>query len=169
MSRILLPIAAHDPVVRIMWETCAHFTDKAQNSGPLAPLLLLLAEAFASLFGKLESIFLLWRAGALPPPPPARNPIRAPRPHACRTRAPRKHRTHARRRAPVLRQPCKSAPIPVASEPSPLRPNAPRPRVDRYPKPPETAVIADRLTATFLFRNRNKNPSQITASMPPST
>ncbi len=69
--------AANDPIVRIMRDTCARFTDSAENAGVLAPLLLLLAEALARLFGRIEDIFLLWRAGELPPPPV--QPLRAPR------------------------------------------------------------------------------------------
>ena len=61
--------AANDPIVRTLRETCAHFTDTAQNAGLLAPLLMLIAELFASIFGKLEDIILLWRAGNLPPMP----------------------------------------------------------------------------------------------------
>ena len=123
--------AANDPIVRMLRDTCARFTDSAQNAGLLAPLLLLLAEAFASLFGKLENIFLLWRAGALPPPVP--RPIRAPRPHARRTRRSGQRRTRTSRRAPAIRprQARASYPRPRASTP---HPSAPTPRIDRYPK-----------------------------------
>ena len=157
MSRTPLPSAANDPVVRRMRESCARFTDTAQNAGLLAPLLLLIAEAFACLFGRLEGIFLLWRAGALPPPParalPAPKPLRVPRMRRSRTTG--KLRSYARRRAPMVRLRRSSAPRPVASEPSPPHPNAPRPRVDRYPKPLETACYPDGKPAPILLRYRN--------------
>ena len=136
MSRTPLPTAANDPIVRALRETCVRFTDSAQNAGLLAPLLLLLAEAFASLLGKLENIFLLWRAGELPPPPArallAPKPVRTPR--ARRSGPSGKRRTRTSRRTPELRlrRISVSYPSTIASTP---HPNAPNPRIDRYPKP----------------------------------
>ncbi len=134
--------AANDPIVRIMRDTCARFTDSAEKAGVLAPLLLLLAEALARLFGRIEDIFLLWRAGELPPPPV--QPLRAPRPHVRRARNPGKRRIHARRRVPVLRARRPRAPLPVTSERSHPRPSAPTRRIDRYPKPFKNAAIQAR-------------------------
>ncbi len=124
--------AANDPIVRIMRDTSARFTDSAQNAGLLAPILLLIAEAFASLFGKLENIFLLWRAGELPPPAP--KPIRAPRAPTRRTCPSGQRRTRIRRRAPALRPRRTRAAYPPLRASTP-RPSAPNPRIDRYPKP----------------------------------
>ncbi len=124
--------AANDPIVRMMRESCARFTHTAENAGVLAPLLLLLAEAFALLFGKLENIFLLWRAGELPPPAPA--PIRAAWAHKRRTDRPGQRRTRTARRTPAMRPRRTRATYqrPRASTPPPSPP--PR-RIDRYPKP----------------------------------
>ncbi len=143
MSRTPLPTAANDPIVRALRETCVRFTDSAQNAGLLAPLLVLIAEALTRLFGSLEALVLLWRAGALPAPAP--KPIRAPRSHARRTRG--KRRPYTRRRAPVPRLRPTTAPAPVAIKPRPLRPSAPNRRIDRYPKPSETALLRVRKSA----------------------
>ncbi len=124
--------AANDPLVRMMRDTCAQFTDKAQNAGLLAPLLMLIAEAFASLFGKLENIILLWRAGTLPPQPVRhRKPSSTPRAHTPRTRASGKRRTA--HRTPAMRQRRARATYPRSGAKA-LQPSAHRQRIDRYPK-----------------------------------
>ncbi len=125
--------AANEPIVRMMRDTCARFTHSAQNAGVLAPILLLLAEAFALLFGKLENIFLLWRAGDLPPPAPIS--VRAPRARTPRTRRSSQRRTRTSRRAPAFRPRRARATYPATSA-SPPQPGAPAPRIDRYPKIP---------------------------------
>ncbi len=124
--------AANDPIVRIMRDSCARFTHTAENAGVLAPLLLLLAEALASFFGKLENIFLLWRAGALPPPAP--KPLRAPRAPARRARASGKRQSSHRRRTPAIR-PRRTRVVYPAPRASTAHPSALTPRIDRYPKP----------------------------------
>ncbi len=125
--------AANDPIVRMMRDSCARFTTSAENAGLLAPLLLMLAEAFALLFGKLETIFLLWRAGDLPQPAP--KPIRAPRARTRHTYRPGQRRGSVRRRTPALRPRRPRAVYPRSSAGT-RHPSAPTPRIDRYPKPP---------------------------------
>jgi hypothetical protein len=119
-----------------MRETCAHVSDAAEEANFLArPFLLLLAELLARIFGKIEDIVLLWRAGLIPPPAP--KPEKAPR-----LRARGKSRSHSRRRrtnrrTPGLR-PQRSAtatnPFPIDRGNPPRRKPAPARRIDRYPK-----------------------------------
>ncbi len=124
--------AANDPIVRMMRDGCARFTHTAENAGLLAPLLLMLAEALAHFFGKLENIFLLWRAGELPPPAP--RPIRAPRARTRRPSRPGRRRTGTARRTPALR-PRRARAVYRPTSASRPDPSAPSPRIDRYPKP----------------------------------
>jgi hypothetical protein len=121
-----------------MRETCAHFTDAADDANFLArPFLVLLAELICRIFGKIEDIVLLWRAGLIPPPAP--KPARAARKHNTSRRT---RRTRTNRRTPVLRprdaQPprarTRALAIAIArGQASPRKP-APVRRIDRYPK-----------------------------------
>ena len=128
------PPATNDPLVRMMRDSCARFTHTAENAGVLAPILLLLAEAFALLFGKLEDIFLLWRAGELPPPPVSAPRLR-PSARTQRSANPRRAST-PRRQTRVTPEPharrthATHAPTRIAQ----LHPSAPPGRIDRYPK-----------------------------------
>jgi hypothetical protein len=122
-----------------MRETCAHFTDAADEANFLArPFLVLLAELICRIFGKIEDIVLLWRAGLIPPPAP--KPARTARPRKTRTH---KHRSRTNRRTPGLR-PVQGArpntrartfPLGIDRSPPPRPKPVPARRIDRYPKP----------------------------------
>jgi hypothetical protein len=56
---------AKPDLARTLRESCVRFTEAADESFFFRQLYLLLA----ALFGKIEDIFLLWKAGQLPPPP----------------------------------------------------------------------------------------------------
>jgi hypothetical protein len=124
-----------------MRETCAHVSDAAEDANFLArPFLVLLAELLCRIFGKIEDLVVLWRAGLIPPPAP--KPASAERPRTAKIRH-AKRRTRANRRTPVLRprlgaQPRgRAATHPTAIDRGPTRPRKPAPtrRIDRYPKP----------------------------------
>jgi hypothetical protein len=150
-----------------MRETCAHFTDAADDANFLArPFLVLLAELLCRIFGKIEDIVLLWRAGLIPPPAP--KPAPAPRLHARKihnkTRGPR-----TSRRTPVLRVLARlqgprpqgraiARPFPIDRGHAPPRKPAPARRIDRYPKPQsaQTAANPSRTSTPILLRLRNK-------------
>lgn len=138
MSPAPPPTAANDPLVRILRESCVHFSEQAHNAGLLAPLMLLIAEALARLFGRLEDIILLWRAGLIPVPTsharrPARRGVRG------KIRSGARH-ARVRRRTPAIRPPHIAARRFAlwrgTATPEPI---PPRRRIDRYPKPPKTA------------------------------
>ncbi len=135
VSRTPLPKAeTNDPLVRSMRETCAHVSDAAEEANFLArPFLVLLAELLCRIFGKIEDIVLLWRAGLIPPPAP--KPIHVPR-HRARKRRHGKRRTRTNRRTPGFR-PQRAAARRFSidrGQPPPRKP-APVRRIDRYPKP----------------------------------
>jgi hypothetical protein len=119
-----------------MRETCARITDKAEDANFLArPFMLMLAELLCRIFGKIEDLVLLWRAGLIPPPAP-----KPPRPHHARakTRTRLRHR-RTNRRTPGLRL-CQ-APHRAATRPFGIPRSTPQPRrhilvrrIDRYPK-----------------------------------
>jgi hypothetical protein len=112
-------------------ESCVRFTEAADESFFFRRLYLLLA----ALFGKIEDMFLLWKAGTLPLPP-----VRAPRQTS---NAPTASRTTARRTTRRPKSVSRTArPIRVrrkaayhAVRTTPLKPDAPARRIDRYPKP----------------------------------
>jgi hypothetical protein len=132
-----------------MRETCAHFTDAAEDANFLArpflarpflarPFLVLLAELLCRIFGKIEGIVLLWRAGLIPPSAP--KPASSERPRGARRST---RRTRTNRRPPVLRLVRLHGPRPrAATHPfaidrghAPPRKPGPARRIDRYPKP----------------------------------
>jgi hypothetical protein len=141
-----------------MRETCAHFTDAAEEANFLArPFLLLLAELLARIFGKIEDIVLLWRAGLIPPPAP--KPEKAPRLRARGKSRSHSHRRRTNRRTPGLRpQPTATAinPFPIDRGTPPRRKPAPALRIDRYPKPGKNPENPSRIRAPKLLLNRNK-------------
>ncbi len=123
-------------------ETCVRFTEAADESFFFRALYLLLAR----LFGRIEGIFLLWQAGQLPPPP-VRAPSQTPRAAAA---SPSTRERHSYARRPAATRAMAEAPTPAAiparirsaarrafsrSTSHRLKPNAPTPRIDRYPKP----------------------------------
>jgi hypothetical protein len=129
-----------------MRETCAHFTDAADEANFLArPFLVLLAELLCRIFGKIEDIVLLWRAGLIPPPPP--KPESTPRVRTPEIRQ-ATHRTRTNRRTPRVRPlqgprtRGRAAARPFAIERSRVLPHKPAPvrRIDRYPKRPKTTA-----------------------------
>ncbi len=127
---------AKPDLARTLRESCVRFTEAADESLFFRQLYLLLA----SLFGKIEDMFLLWREGKLPPPPVH---TRAP---ALRPSAPTARKRHNAARTPGQRRPKSVSARPIrargtaARHPSPPRsigptkPNAPARRIDRYPK-----------------------------------
>jgi hypothetical protein len=127
-----------------MRETCANFTDAADEANFLArPFLVLLAELLCRIFGKIEDIVLLWRAGLIPPPAP--KPEQAPRVRTRQIRN-RTSRTRTNRRTPRirpaargLRHHARARTYPTAIDRGPLPPLKPAPtrRIDRYPKTPK--------------------------------
>jgi hypothetical protein len=140
-----------------MRETCAHFTDAADEANFLArPFLVLLAELICRIFGKIEDIVLLWRAGLIPPPVP--KPEQAPR---VRTRQIRNRTSRSRtnprtprlRPARGLRHHAGARTYPTAidrGQPPPRKP-APARRIDRYPKTPKNpSKIAPHSHAYFV-------------------
>jgi hypothetical protein len=123
-----------------MRETCAHFTDAADEANFIArPFLVLLAELLCRIFGKIEDLVLLWRAGLIPPP--------APKPERTKRIRTRKIRAYARRKRTSRRTPglrpqrrnSASGPRRFARPRSDAKPSKPAPqrRVDRYPKSAE--------------------------------
>jgi hypothetical protein len=145
-----------------MRETCAHFTDAADEANFLArPFLVLLAELLCRIFGKIEDIVLLWRAGLIPPPPP--KPERTPRPRKIRQA---KRRTRTNRRTPGLRPingqgrqvRARTYPITIERTRIPAGKPVPARRIDRYPKPQpaKTAANPVRIRIPILLRYRNK-------------
>jgi hypothetical protein len=122
-----------------MRETCAHFTDAADDANFIArPFLVLLAELLCRIFGKIEDLVLLWRAGLIPPP--AEKPATPPRPRESRATT---RRTRTNRRTPGLRprhahRPRSRTATPAFAidrgHPLPRKP-VPIRRIDRYPKP----------------------------------
>ncbi len=131
------PSEANVDLARKLRETCVHFTEAADESYFFRQLYLLIA----SIFGKIEDIFLLWRAGKLPPVPVR---PRADSPRVCT--APRTPGTAKRRRSRNARIASAAAARPIhvrrtatSAYPTPaptcLKPSAETPRIDRYPKP----------------------------------
>jgi hypothetical protein len=127
------PSEAKPDLARTLRESCVRFTEAADDSLFFRRLYLLLA----ALFGKIEDMFLLWKAGTLPPPP-----IRAPRQTSnapAASRAPR-HRLSTTRRpksASTTARPIRvrrRAAYHTHAAPQ-LKPDAPTRRIDRYPKP----------------------------------
>jgi hypothetical protein len=119
-----------------MRETCAHFTDAADEANFIArPFLVLLAELLARIFGKIEDIVLLWRAGLIPPPAP--KPARTKRIRTRKVRQYTRRRRRTNRRTPGLRPSRARATRPFAIDrgTTPPRKPAPARRIDRYPKP----------------------------------
>ncbi len=130
---------ANDDLARKLREICIQMETAADEAFFFRQLYLLIA----SIFGKIEDIFLLWRAGKLPPPP-ARAPAQRPTAPSCAP-IPRHSRTrrHTKRRATrslgtarpnCARHPAQRGPIPTRPEAPPWR-DAPVRRIDRYPKP----------------------------------
>jgi hypothetical protein len=131
---------AKPDLARTLRESCVRFTEAADESFFFRRLYLLLA----ALFGKIENIFLLWRAGNLPP-----LPVRTPRQTGNTLTAFRPTRSRqktARRRANMRAISVLSATRPIrgshtqASRAIPEH-EARRPkrktlvrRIDRYPK-----------------------------------
>jgi hypothetical protein len=119
-----------------MREMCAHFTDAADEANFLArPFLVLLAELLCRIFGKIEDIVLLWRAGLIPPPAPKpAQPQRTRRRGRSRARTPRRRTS---RRTPGVRPESTRTgenPFPIDRRgPAPRKPPLVR-RIDRYPK-----------------------------------
>ncbi len=132
MNPIPQPSEAKPDLARTLRESCVRFTEAADESFFFRRLYLLLA----ALFGKIEDMFLLWKAGSLPPTParPQTQAPRAPTP----SRAIRQRRTRLRRRASTPRPTCVRGPAPRRMVPTravaPLKPDAPARRIDRYPK-----------------------------------
>jgi hypothetical protein len=143
-----------------MRETCAHFTDAADDANFIArPFLVLLAELICRIFGKIEDIVLLWRAGLIPPP--AEKPARTPRPRKIRQH---QRRTRANRRTPRIR-PRRRLPrqarartygIAIDRGQAPPRKPAPARRIDRYPKSAKTPENPSRTLTSKSLRYRNK-------------
>jgi hypothetical protein len=114
-------------------ESCVRFTEAADASFFFRRLYLLLA----ALFGKIEDMFLLWKAGTLPAPPVraprqtsnAPAPSRAPRQRHSTTRRPKSASSTAR---PIRVR--RRAAYHTHATPQ-LKPDAPARRIDRYPKP----------------------------------
>lgn len=85
---------------------------RAQDWGPVAALHALLLATLARLVGRLETIFLAWQQGQLPPPARARTPANAaqPRPHAPHASARRRSQMPGRARTPPAMIPtCRAA------------------------------------------------------------
>jgi hypothetical protein len=139
-----------------MRETCADFTDRAEDANFLArPFMLMIAALLARIFGKLEDMILLWRAGLIPPPAPT--PVRARRTRA-RTARTYTRRPRANRRTPGLRPRKIGARRPTSIQrnaPTPRKP-APARRIDRYPKPPGNRENPRRLGTPISLRYHNK-------------
>jgi hypothetical protein len=140
-----------------MRETCAHFSDAADEANFLArPFLVLLAELISRIFGKIEDIVLLWRAGLIPPPAP--KPEKPQRPHARRKtrrtrRTPKKHRTPGLRPNPVNRpQSARTRPAYARPSDPPPRESAPVRRIDRYPKPSKNTAKSRRICTPNMLR-----------------
>jgi hypothetical protein len=127
------PSEAKPDLARTLRESCVRFTEAADESFFFRQIYLLLA----ALFGKIEDMFLLWKAGTLPPPP-----IRAPRQTGnapAPSRAPRHRHSTARRpkSASSTARPIRvrrRAAYNTHATPQ-LKPDAPARRIDRYPKP----------------------------------
>ncbi len=146
---------AKPDLARTLRESCVRFTEAADESFFFRQLYLLLA----ALFGKIEDMFLLWKAGNLPPPP-----IRQPRqtPRVCTTPSHR-HKT-ARRHATRHPKSVSMAARPIRvrrtarhirTTPHPLKPNAPRRRIERPPKTAKNPGNPSRDRAFILLRYRN--------------
>ncbi len=134
---------AKPDLARTLRESCVRFTEAADESFFFRQIYLLLA----ALFGKIEDMFLLWKAGNLPPPPvhqPTQN-------HQTRTSS----RTTSQRHKTGRRTASKAStarPIrvqmtpenrqhPTRTQPT-LKPDAPTRRIDRPPKTPKSQKIA---------------------------
>jgi hypothetical protein len=147
-----------------MRETCARFTDAADEANFLArPFLLLLAELLARIFGKIEDIVLLWRAGLIPPPAP--KPEKAPRLRARGKSRSHSHRRRKNRRTPGVRLLRGQRPQSGLTHPFPIDPGHAPPRkpvsvrrIDRYPKPKPvgTSLSPARSSTSILLRYHNK-------------
>ncbi len=178
MTRAQPPKAeTNDPLVRTMRETCAHFTDAADEANFLArPFLVLLAELLCRIFGKIEDIVLLWRAGLIPPPAP--KPEQAPRVRTRKIRN-RTRRRRTNRRTPVLRPlgfggPKSRTPaFAIEYTPPHARKPAPTRRIDRPPKaanPPQISAIPRPIrTPSSLRYQNNLMPSTSHAPAPART
>ncbi len=161
MSRTQPPKAeTNDPLVRSMRETCAHFTDAAEDANFLArPFLVLLAELLCRIFGKIEDIVLLWRAGLIPPPAP--KPAQPQRPRKARQS---RRRTRTSRRTPGLRPHRRhqrsrvTHPTAIDRGQTPPRKQPPARRIDRYPNAKQRIPALNGLhtATTILLRYRNK-------------
>ncbi len=153
MNPIPQPSEAKPDLARKLRETCAHFTEAADESFFFRQLYLLIA----SIFGKIEDIFLLWKAGNLPPPPvrQPRQSTHAPTPSSPRHKSAR--RTARRTRASTAR------PIRVrrtgawtTSTTPPPKQDAPVRRIDRYPKNrPNPPLSTQQRLTSFSLRYHN--------------
>jgi hypothetical protein len=130
------PSEAKPDLARTLRESCVRFTEAADESFFFRQIYLLLA----ALFGKIEDMFLLWKAGTLPPPPirqqtqtpQARTTPVASRPrHPSARRRPKRDSRIARpsrvRHAPRRRVWSLHTGCPPARDVPPRR-------IDRYPK-----------------------------------
>jgi hypothetical protein len=162
VSRPPLPQAeTNDPLVRSLRETCANFSDAAEDANFIArPFLVLLAELLCRIFGKIEDLVVLWRAGLIPPPAP--KPASAERPRTPKIRH-AKRRTRANRRTPRLRPirarrpQTRARTYPIERTRIPARKPAPTRRIDRYPKPnpPGIAANPNRIFTPIMLRYQN--------------
>jgi hypothetical protein len=127
-----------------MRETCVRITDKAEDANFLArPFMIMLAELLCRIFGKIEDLVLLWRAGLIPPPAP--KPARIRHTRARKARKYTHHKRHSRR-TPGIRPQSARTSRPDYTEADTPRPAKPAPvrRIDRYPKPQKAKKSANR-------------------------
>ncbi len=132
MNPIPQPSEAKPDLARTLRESCVRFTEAADESFFFRRLYLLLA----ALFGKIEDMFLLWKAGTLPPPPvrQPRQTTHAPTASSRRHRTVRgtEKRTHTSTARPIR---VRRKAAYHADRPLQLKPEAPTRRIDRPPKP----------------------------------
>jgi hypothetical protein len=167
------PSEAKPDLARTLRESCVRFTEAADESFFFRQLYLLLA----ALFGKIEDMFLLWKAGTLPPPPVRQQTARAPEPsratarrHKTARRPTRARRTSTARPIRVRRTAARpgylTEPVCRVARDAPVR------RIDRPPKPRTRQNRLDSETQThviFITISKQKSIPRKPPSQPPKT
>ncbi len=152
MNPIPQPSEAKPDLARTLRESCVRFTEAADDSLFFRRLYLLLA----ALFGKIEDMFLLWKAGNLPPPPVRQSTQR----HQTGTQSRKTPQRHKSVRRPRTARPIRVRATPENRQYPPRieakpKPDAPARRIERPPKCPKTPTNTLRLRTSILLRYRN--------------
>ncbi len=131
------PSEAKPDLARTLRESCVRFTEAADESFFFRQIYLLLA----ALFGKIEDMFLLWKAGNLPPPPvhQPRQTRRVCTTPSQRHRSTRRRTTRHPKSVSIAARPIRACRTATSRSRTPVRPwpDAPTRRIERPPKPPK--------------------------------